>query len=273
MTQTAKQITSKAKSNLAITLLCLPKARRYDMVCFYAFCRIIDDIADSLILSAQEKERQLDLWHHAISEKQSYEELGASITEMIDIIDRYQLNPEYLLEIIVGCKSDIPNNQRFATLDDLQQYTYRVASCVGLVSIKIFGCEHPDSDIYANKLGHALQLTNILRDVGQDLSSGGRIYLPQDKLDEFNVSDTDLRNKKHTDNFIQLMKHLSDIAEKFYQEAVAIIPDSDRKHLKAAESMRKIYYTILQKMKADNFQVFTKTYKVSKLKKIYHLLY
>ena len=270
--QSAKQITSKAKSNLAFALLCLPKSQRNDMISFYAFCRIIDDIADSTVIQITEKQRLLDLWKQAISQQVVEEELGSAIQDILSIINCYKVDPQLFIAIIEGCYSDISNEQRFENIEHLEQYTYKVASCVGLISIKIFGCTHAQSETYAQNLGHALQLTNILRDVGYDSKNGGRIYLPLDALAQFNLTQHDIHQGNYNANFIQLMHKLADLAEQYYQAAISSLPKADRKKLKAAESMRKIYYNILQKMKTDDFQVFQKRYKLSKFKKIYHLI-
>jgi len=269
--QTAEEITKESKSNLAFALRCLPKQRRDDMVTFYAFCRIIDDIADSEEAPAKERKELLDSWASSIKESSKDPQLSFIQPQILELIDKYEIDKSYLLEIIAGCRSDITNNQKFGSWEELKEYTYRVASCVGLVSIEIFGCKNPDSEIYARKLGHAMQLTNILRDVGHDLQNGHRIYLPHNEMVRFQYSERDLVGRVYDGRFIAMMQYHAERAESYYNEAIAAISAEDSKALRASESMRKIYYDILQKMKNDNFQVFTKNYKLSKLKKLYHL--
>lgn len=269
----AEEITKKSKSNLAFAFLFLPKKRRHDMVTFYAFCRIIDDIADNLELATEKKEKLLERWFQSIEKNHADLELCSIQPDILTIIERYSLDKNHLLEIIKGCKSDISNNQKFGSWEELKKYTYRVASCVGLVSIKIFGCETSQSEIYAEKLGHALQLTNILRDVGNDLKNGNRIYLPHQEMIRFQYSERDLVGRVYDGRFISMMHYHAQRAEKYYAEAQDAISNKDKKALRASEAMRKIYFNILQKMKADDFQVFTKDYKISKLKKLYHLLH
>ena len=268
---TAEEITKKAKSNLAIALVCLPKQRRDDMVTFYAFCRVIDDIADEATHPEADRHLMLDQWV-SILESLTPDDVHPLSESILEMIERYSISTEYLLEIIAGCRSDISNDQQFATWADLQQYTYRVASCVGLVSIKIFGCSHPSSQQYAENLGHALQLTNIIRDVGYDIKKSKRLYLPLEDMESFDYSVLDLNNRVYDDRFIAMMHAQSERAESYYIKAIEALHPSDRKALKASESMRKIYFDILQKMKNDDFQVFTKHYKLSKFKKLYHLL-
>ncbi len=270
--QSAKEITFKAKSNLAFALLRLPQSQRDDMVAFYAFCRIIDDIADSVEIQISEKKRILNLWKNAISQNILVDELGGRLKNILSIITTYNIEPKLFTEIIDGCSSDISNEQRFPTIKDLEKYTYKVASCVGLVSIKIFNCSDQQSETYAKNLGHALQLTNILRDVGIDSKNGGRIYLPLELLTKYNLTQQDIHQSKYNANFIKVMHELADLAEQYYRASIVSLPTVDRKKLQSAEAMRKIYYNILQKMKTDDFQVFNKFYKLSIFKKIYHLI-
>ena len=135
----------------------------------------------------------------------------------------------------------------------------------------ILGCKHPQSEKYAETLGHALQLTNILRDVGHDLRNGNRIYLPHTEMVRFQYSERDLVGQVYDGRFISMMNYHAEHAEHLFKEAKELLPAEDAKALKASESMRKIYFNILQKMKKDKFQVFTKHYKLSTFKKLYHL--
>jgi len=265
----AQEITKKAKSNLALTLSCLPKERKLDMVTFYAFCRVIDDLADDTEKPVKERTQALQGWRNGI--KYGFHEPDELQSEIIDLIQKYGISPRPFLDLIDGCASDL-EPQRFATWSDLENYTYRVACCVGLISTKIFGCTHPDSDEYAQALGHALQITNILRDVQEDLDNEGRVYLPIDDMARFGYTEDDLKNHVHNDAFVQMMNEQADRAEAFYQEAINHLNRKDAKALKAAEAMRKIYHALLEKMRADNFQVFKQRYSVSKAKKIVVLL-
>ena len=154
----------------------------------------------------------------------------------------------------------------------MKKYTYQVASCVGVISIRIFGCTHPDSEKYALSLGHALQLTNILRDVEEDLRKDGRIYLPMDDFSRFGYTEEELRNHVHNDRFVAMMNSHADRAEALYREALGHLQAEDAKALKAAEAMRKIYHALLIKMRSDEFRVFTQRYSLSKARKTSILL-
>lgn len=265
----SQDITRKAKSNLAFTLSCLPKERKEGMITFYAFCRVIDDLADDLDIPLEQRERGLAEWKAGI--KNGFTQPDELQAEVIELIQQYKISPQPFLDLIDGCASDL-QPQRFDSWQDLENYTYQVASCVGLISTHIFGCTHPDSEKYAVALGHALQITNILRDVHEDLENGGRVYIPLDDLTQFGLSEKDLESHINDKRFIAMMNHQADRAEAFYQEALDHLQPQDAKALKAAEAMRKIYHALLVKMRADNFQVFKQRYSVSKARKIAVLL-
>lgn len=269
----AKQITKKAKSNLAFALACLPKQRRNDMISLYAFCRIVDDLADSPEIPMDEKIAGLQNWKDCFSNPNiDRESLSQTQISILEIRDRYKIDNQYFLDLITGCHSDLQPTRRFVDWEDLKNYTYQVASCVGLISIKIFGCDHPHSEKYAINLGHALQLTNILRDVGEDLSDNLRIYIPQNDMIRFHYSESDLIGRVHDERFIAMMQYMSERAEYYYIEAEKHFHLQDAKALRSSEAMRKIYHSILKKMQADKFQVFNQRYRLSKPKKVIHLL-
>jgi len=265
----AQEITKKAKSNLAITLSCLPKERKEDMITFYAFCRVIDDLADDTSEPIKQRAQALQRWRNGI--KYGFHEPDELQSQITDLIQKYEISTQPFLDLIDGCASDL-EPQRFETWEDLETYTYRVACCVGIISTKIFGCTHPESEQYALALGHALQITNILRDVREDFDNEGRIYLPIKDMERFGYTEDDLKNRVHNEAFVRMMNEQADRAEAFYQEAISHLHRQDAKALKAAEAMRKIYHALLEKMRADHFQVFKQRYSVSKAKKMLVLL-
>ncbi len=267
----AKLITKNAKSNLAFAFACLPKQRRNDMISLYAFCRIVDDLADSPDIPIDEKTEGLQSWKECFSQP-PHSSLTKPQQDILEIRDRYQIDNQLFLDLIAGCHSDLQPSRRFAEWQDLKKYTYQVASCVGLISINIFGCQHPDSVKYAVNLGHALQLTNILRDVGEDLSDNLRIYIPENDMIRFQYSERDLVGRVHDGRFIAMMQYISERAEHYYLEAEKSFHQQDAKALRSSEAMRKIYHGILKKMQANNFQVFHQRYTLSKPKKVWLLL-
>lgn len=264
----AEKITAASKSNLAFTLVMLPHERRGDMAVFYAFCRVVDDIADSTELANDEKQRQLEHWKRSLIEP--HDDDPPLAKEVRSLMTKYRLRENHLLEIIHGVEMDI-EPKRYQTFNDLRLYCYRVASVVGLVSIEIFGCRDEASKRYAVDLGLALQLTNILRDVGQDIANGERIYLPLEDLQRFDYSETDLLARRYNPAFVALMEFEAKRAHGFYQSALEALPAGDRRALRAAEAMRGVYFKLLKKIEADRFHVFEKRYRLNKAQKLAQL--
>jgi phytoene synthase len=178
---------------------------------------------------------------------------------------KYSITPPMLDEIIDGVEMDL-RNVRYQTFEELRLYRYRVASAVGLVSIEIFGYRNPACRDYAIQLGLALQMTNIIRDVGKDLNNG-RIYLPLEDLARSDYSESDLRARRYTDAFVRLMEFESQRAEEFFSRAAALLPREDRRSMVAAEIMASVYHALLRRMKTDRFRVFDKEYRLSKIEK------
>ena len=259
----AAKITRESKSNLALAFVALNRERREDITVFYAFCRLIDDIADSTELTVQEKTRDLTAWRRWLQEPTPDE--PALARDLRNVIAKYSLTPEMLEEIIDGVEMDL-GSVRYNSFEELRVYCYRVASAVGLVSIEIFGYRNAACREYAIQLGLALQMTNIIRDVGKDLNNG-RIYLPQEDLARFEYSEADLRLKKHNEPFLRLMKFEAERAEEFFARAAGLLPREDRRSMVAAEIMRSVYQSLLRRMKKDGFRVFEKEYRLTRLEK------
>jgi phytoene synthase len=262
---TSSEITRKAKSNLAFALQILPRERREDMVVFYAYCRVIDDIADEESRPVAQRISDLQAWRHGL--ENGFAAPTAFEQEVIALQKKYAIPTDLLVAIIDGCMMDT-SPQRFQTWQELQGYTWKVACAVGLISLKLFGAIDPQSESYAVALGHALQLTNILRDIGEDIDNGGRMYLPLADLQQFGLSEVDLMQKTYDDRFVALMKHEAARAQSLYEEAHQNLPTGDRKALMAAEVMREIYQTVLEQMQADGFRVFEKRYSLSSFRKM-----
>ena len=264
MTDSA-EITRQAKSNLAFALQILPKDRRDGMVTFYAFCRVVDDLADDTEKPLEAREAALAAWQEGL--EKGFANPDPLQAEVVALIGRYAIPVHLLTAIIEGCRMDL-RPQRFGTWEDLSQYTWKVACAVGLASLKVFGATDPASERYAVTLGHALQLTNILRDVGEDLSNGGRIYLPLADFARFQYSERDLVGRVHDGRFMAMMAYQADRASAFYREAVEVMPKSDARALVPAEIMRSIYQTLLEKMRKGGFKVFDQRYRLSRARKM-----
>jgi len=259
----ATEITRESKSNLALAFVSLGRERRRDMTTFYAFCRVVDDIADTDALTIEVKQQQLTKWRQWVRTATAGE--PAMAAELRALMTKYRLLPEMFDEIIDGVEMDL-HKSSYATFSDLRDYCYHVASAVGLVSIEIFGYRNPGCKQYAVDLGLALQMTNIIRDVRRDLEKD-RIYLPQEDLDRFQYSTTDLRQKKYNDNFVRLLEFESERAKGFFHSAAAALPKEDRHSMIAAEIMGSVYRALLNRMESDRFRVFAKDYRLSKLEK------
>ena len=261
----ARAITHASKSNLALAFVSLPRERRDDITVFYAWCRVIDDIADDPGESVAHRRAALDTWKQALAQPVAGE--SALAAPVRALMAKYRLSDEHFLEIIAGVEMDL-NGVSYATWDDLRLYCYRVASAVGLVSIEIFGYRDAGCKTYAIELGLALQLTNILRDVGQDFANGGRIYLPREDLVRFGYTAEDLSARRHNDAFLTLMRFEAERAIGFYRSAQAALPPIDRRAMVAAEIMRAVYRRLLDRMQRDGFRVFDRRYSLSRLEKI-----
>ncbi len=251
-------------SNLALALVSLPKDRRRDALIFYAFCREVDDIADEPGRPPDEKRRTLDAWRAALDANSGLP------PELADMIRRRDLSPDLFVAIIRGMEMDI-EPQRYGSYADLQTYCWPVACAVGQVSVQIFGCTRAESFTYADELGYALQLTNILRDVAEDARLG-RIYLPTDDLARFGVSEKSLLDGKPDGDFAGLMTFETKRARAHYAAAAAALHPADRSALVAADIMRRTYEKLLNRMEADSFRVFEKRYRLSKWEKLWILL-
>ncbi len=259
----AAKITRDSKSNLALAFVALGRERRNDITIFYAFCRVIDDIADSPDAAPEEKAKELRAWRGWLRE--SGPEEPALARDLRGLYAKYAITPEMLEEIIDGVEMDL-RDVRYQTFEELRVYCYRVASAVGLVSIEIFGYRDPACREYAIELGLALQVTNIIRDVGKDLGFG-RIYLPLDDLARFGYSQDELRARTYNDAFVGLMEFEAERAEAFFSSAAGLLPRTDRRSMVAAEIMASVYHALLRRMRADRFRVFDKEYRLSKIEK------
>jgi len=263
----AAKITRDSKSNLALAFVALGRKRREDITVFYAFCRVVDDIADSAENAPEEKARELSAWRKWLHESTPDE--PALARDVRGLFDRYAITPAMLEEVIDGVEMDL-RNVRYDTFEKLRTYCYRVASAVGLVSIEIFGYRNAACRDYAIQLGYALQVTNIIRDVGKDLDVG-RIYLPQEDLARFGYSESELRQRTHNEAFVRLMEFEASRAEQFFARAAALLPLEDRRSMVAAEIMASVYRALLRRMKSDRFRVFEKEYRLSKVEKAGHI--
>jgi 15-cis-phytoene synthase len=244
-----KEKAASSGSSFYYSFLFLPKAKRQAITALYAFCREVDDIADDCkdISVARIK---LAWWRTEIAHLYAGKPQHPVSKALAEAIERYHLDEELFLEIIDGMEMDLDQN-RYADFKQLQLYCYRVASVVGLLSVQIFGFKDRKTLKYAHDLGMALQLTNIIRDVGED-ARRNRIYLPLDELKKFGVTEAEILNSKSSDRTQALLEFQIERAETFYDRALLELPLEDRKTQRTGLMMAAIYRTLLREIKADN---------------------
>ena len=248
-------ITRKSASNLALAFVLLPKPRRDAMSALYAFCREVDDVADDESAPVEQRRAQLAAWRGDVRRAGNAEAPQIQVNrELQPVIQQYHLPFELFDELLKGVEMDL-DIKRYGDYEQLELYCYRVASVVGLLSIEIFGYQNPACRDYAIYLGKALQLTNILRDVRTD-AERGRIYLPQSELARFKVSPDEILRHEYSERFAQLAASVAGRARNFYRLARETLPAEDRRAMVAAELMGSVYWRLLQKLGAKQFNVF-----------------
>lgn len=264
-TKDSKTITSKSKSNFSSSFFFLPVEKRKAMERVYAFFRVIDDVVDEVENPNLQREL-LDSWKRELAKTYEGLTIVPLLKELKESIDRFKIPKDYFLKLIEGCEMDI-TKKRYETFDELYEYCYRVASMVGLVCMKIFEYESPTSTESAVSLGLALQLTNIIRDVGTDLEKG-RIYLPAEDLKRFNVSESDLKQSRESENFLKLMEFQYQRALNYYEKGFSEFSKDREKKLLAARIMGTVYRRILKKIKKQNYPVLNKKVKLHFFEKV-----
>ncbi|MDD2665105.1 MAG: presqualene diphosphate synthase HpnD [Dechloromonas sp.] len=257
---------AQSGSSFYYSFLFLPAERRRAIMALYAFCREVDDVVDECHDPALASTK-LAWWRQEVSriaDGQPQHPVG----QALQAASRdFSLPAEQLLEIIDGMEMDLQQS-RYLDFKGLSLYCYRVASVVGLLSAEIFGYRDRQTLKYAHDLGMAFQLTNIIRDVGED-ARRGRIYIPIDELQRFNVPAADLLNARYSDNFAALMRFQAERAEQYYAQAFALLPAVDRKSQRPGLIMAAIYRTLLDEIRAENFQVLHQRIALTPVRKLW----
>lgn len=249
--QYCQQKTAKSGSSFYYSFKFLTPQKRDAITALYAFCREVDDIADECteLHIAQTK---LSWWRTEIENLYLGKPQHPVSKALLPNIPTYQLDSQHFIEIIDGMEMDL-NFNRYEDFEQLQLYCYRVASVVGLLSAQIFGFSNLKTLTYATDLGMAFQLTNIIRDVGED-ARRNRIYLPLDELARFSVTEDDILHSRESDAVRQLLEHQIQRAEGYYDRAISELPDEDRKNQRVGLMMAAIYHTLLGEIKQDGAQ-------------------
>lgn len=246
--QYCQQKTAKSGSSFYYSFKFLPGQKREAITALYAFCREVDDVVDECtdLKVAQVK---LAWWKDEIKNLYLGKPIHPVTRALQPVVHNYQLSEEHFLEIIDGMEMDL-NFNRYQDFKQLQLYCYRVASVVGILSAQIFGFSNRKTLKFAHDLGIAFQLTNIVRDVGED-ARRNRIYIPLDDLARFNVTESDILQSRESDAVKKLLDDQIERAERYYDQALQELPEEDRKNQRVGLIMTAIYRTLLREIKAD----------------------
>jgi len=261
-----QQKAAKSGSSFYYAFLFLPPERRRAITALYAFCREVDDTVDE---STDDGLARIKLawWRTEVASTYAGKPTHPVGLALQPHLLTYNLEEKHLQAIIDGMEMDL-DQTRYLDYPGLQKYCWHVASVVGILSASIFGATRPETLLYAEKLGLAFQLTNIIRDVGEDARKG-RIYLPVNELQQFGVTAADLLNAKHSEKFEQLMRFQAQRAQAAYDEAFALLPAVDRRAQRPGLMMSAIYRTLLDEIQADGYHVLNQRISLTPLRKLW----
>ena len=256
--EVSEAITRRSASNLALAFVALDRTRRRAMNTLYAFCREVDDVADEEMSPVETRRAELEEWREDVRAAcEGGVPLKPVVRELQPVIEKYGLKFHLFDELLRGLETDLEQD-RCESFQELDLYCHRVASVVGLLSIEIFGYRNASCQEYAVELGRALQLTNILRDVGND-AERGRIYFPHEAMEQFGVDPRSVLAYKYSTAFHNLAAEVAVRARGHYQKAATLLPDEDRRSMVAAECMGAVYWRLLRQMEQANFRVLDPT--------------
>ena len=261
-----QQKAAASGSSFYYAFLFLPKERRAAITAFYAFCREIDDVVDE-ITDPGVAQTKLGWWQGEVTKSFTGNPTHPVMKALMPHATLYGIEARHLLAVIEGCQMDLTQN-RYLDFPALQRYCHLVAGVVGEVAARIFGQTDPATTAYAHKLGLAFQLTNIIRDVGED-AMRGRIYLPVNELQKFDLKAHELLKRQYSEQFTALMKFQTERALGLYDEALALLPEADRRAQKPGLMMASIYRTLLHEIAADNFQVLHQRVSLTPVRKFW----
>ncbi len=253
-------------SSFYYAFLFLPTQRRAAITAFYAFCREVDDVVDE-VQDPGVAAQKLAWWRQEVAQTFAGKPSHPVMQALQPHIAPFQIEQQQLQAIIDGCQMDLEQT-RYLDYAGLQRYCHLVAGVVGEVAARIFGQTDPATTAYAHKLGQAFQLTNIIRDVGED-AMRGRIYLPINDLQQFNVKAYEITKREYSDRFTALMRFEAERAHQLYDEALALLPAADRCSQKPGLMMASIYRTLLREIEAENFQVLHQRIALTPLRKLW----
>lgn len=261
---------AKSGSSFYYAFLFLPPPRRAAITAFYAFCREVDDVVDE-VSDPGVAAVKLAWWRKEVAQSFAGQPTHPATKALMPHAATYGIAATHLLGVIDGCQMDLEQS-RYLDFPGLARYCHLVAGVVGEVAANVFGRSRDETVQYAHRLGLAMQLTNIIRDVGDD-ARRGRIYLPVSELQQFDVKAHELLNRQppygYSDRFVALMKFQAERAHRCYDEAFALLPEADRATQKPGLMMANIYRTLLREIEADNFRVLHQRTSLTPLRKLW----
>jgi phytoene synthase len=261
-----QQKTVQSGSSFYYSFLFLPPERRRAITALYAFCREVDDTVDETTDGSVARIK-LAWWRTEVSRMYAGTPTHPVMLALQPHLPIYNLQEQHLLAIVDGMEMDL-DQSRYLDYPGLQRYCWHVAGVVGILSASIFGYTNPQTLAYAEKLGLAFQLTNIIRDVGDDARKG-RIYLPVNELQQFGVTANDLLKLQHSEKFEALMAFQAKRAQGIYDEALALLPKDDRRAQRPGLMMASIYRTLLDEIQRDGYHVLNQRISLTPLRKLW----
>lgn len=264
--QYCQEKAAQSGSSFYYSFLFLPPERRRAITALYAFCREVDDVVDE-VTDANVARAKLGWWRAEVANLFDGSPQHPVTKALQPAVLDYGVTRARLDNIIDGMEMDLMHH-RYADFAALERYCYRVAGVVGELSASIFGYTDAKTLKYAYHLGLAFQLTNIIRDVGED-ARRDRVYLPQDELRKFNLADEDILRARHSPAFVALMRFQSDRAEEHYRTAFAALPAQDKRAQRPGLIMAAIYHALLEEIRRDDFQVLNQRISLTPIRKLW----
>ena len=261
---------ARSGSSFYYAFMFLPASRRAAITAFYAFCREVDDVVDEHI-DPGVAAAKLNWWRQEVARAFAHGPTHPVMQALMPLTQAHGIEQAHLQAVIEGCQMDLEQT-RYLDFVALRRYCHLVAGVVGEVAANIFGRSSERTVEYAHTLGRALQLTNIIRDVGDD-ARRGRIYLPMDEMQRFGVKTSEILQRHapwgYSDRFDALMRHQAQRAQATYDEALALLPQADREAQRPGLMMANIYRTLLREIEDDGFQVLHQRTSLTPLRKLW----
>jgi phytoene synthase len=253
-------------SSFYYAFLFLPPPKRAAITAFYAFCREVDDVVDD-VADPSVAASKLAWWAGEVGQLFAGQPSHPVMRALQPHIEPYNITAAHLTAVIEGCQMDLQQN-RYLDYPALERYCHLVAGVVGEVAARIFGQTTDLTTAYAHAMGQAFQLTNIIRDVGED-AMRGRIYLPVNELQQFDVKANDILKRVYSEQFVSLMQFQADRAHQLYDQALAMLPAQDKRTQKPGLMMANIYRALLREIERDGFQVLHQRTSLTPIRKLW----